>query len=166
VVRPSSEVVARRRRWRRRRCRRLLYLVTMLGQEATFAVCSECRYGNKMYGSWFRENLSWSSPKPQSCTSAAQAVEAAARKAAAEEADTPMTDADAEEGALPGPPAGALSVGVPIPGLRVRVLASLGTMRSRIEHRLKVRARCPGRRQAGALLARRLRYEFVAKEQA
>ena len=39
---------------------------------------------------------------------AAQAVEAAARKAAAEEADTQMADADAEEGALPGPPAGAL----------------------------------------------------------
>ena len=36
-----------------------------------------------------------------------QAVEAAARKAAAEEADAPMPDADGEEGALPGPPAGA-----------------------------------------------------------
>ena len=45
--------------------------------------------------------------------SAGQAVEAAARKAAAEEADTPMPDADAEVGALPGPPAGALSADAP-----------------------------------------------------
>ncbi len=33
----------------------------------------------------------------------------------------PMPDADAEEGALPGPPAGVLPVGVLEPGLRVWV---------------------------------------------